>query len=115
MANAKSNSDRFRYAIIDTAPGAEGYWCDAISMQAVGAKSLFFSIRGGGDSSVPTVTIQFKTPETGSDWEDYTTSETLEPGARFLIEDWGAGVKWRAGVKNGDFLGAEEIRVGFDW
>lgn len=114
MANAKANGERYSYAVIDTAPGADGYWCDAVSMSSKNTRSLFFSIRGDDESSTSTISIQYKTPESGSAWQDYSTDETLAPGARFILEDWGAGVKWRAGVKNGDFAGGE-VRVGFDW
>ena len=110
MANSKSNSDRHAYATIDTAPGADGYWCDSVSPAKKNATPMWFSYGGGG---VATVTLQFQRPgDTG--WTDYTTDETLEDGAMFIMEAWGAGVKWRAGVKNGG-LSSGTNRIGFDW
>lgn len=111
MANTKLNGDRYRYISIDTAPGAAGEWCDAVGMAQVSAKALFFSYRGGGSA---TVTLQFRTPETGSAWTDYSTDETIENGSRYILDDHGAGVKWRAGVKQGG-LASGTVIVGFDW
>ena len=110
MANSKSNGDRYSYATIDTAPGADGYWCDSVSMSKKNAGCLFFSYGGGG---VATVTLQFqRQDDTG--WTDYLTDETLTDGARLILDDHGAGVKWRAGVKNGG-LSSGTNRIGFDW
>ena len=109
-------SDRYRYAIIDEAPGSGGFWCEPVSMTQVNAKALFFSRRGTG---VATVTLQYRTPETGSVWQDYTTSETLSNGVRFRIDDFGAGVKWRAGIKEdtsaSNTYTSGTIRLGLDW
>ena len=111
MANAKLNKRRSSYASIDTAPGADGYWCDSVSMVFVDADELFLSVSGGGSA---TVTTQYKLPHTGAIWTDYTTDETLETGARFRLDDHGAGVKWRVGVKL-DGYSSGTIIVGFDW
>ena len=111
MANSKSNSDRYRYALIDTAPGADGYWSDTVSPSKVNASALFFSYRGTGYA---TVTLQFKTAETGSAWQDYETDCTLEQGRRYMIRDYATGVKWRAGVKVGNLISGS-IRIGLDW
>jgi hypothetical protein len=110
MANSKSNGDRYAYATIDTAPGADGYWSDAVSMTNKNTKAIFFSQRGGGSA---TVTIQFKCP-TDTDWTDLSTTETIEDGVRFRVDDFGAGVKWRAGVKE-DAYSSGDVTVGFDW
>jgi hypothetical protein len=111
MANSKLNGERYRYASIDTAPGADGYWSDAVSMSSVNAGALFFSRSGAG---VGTVTIQYKLPHTGSAWTDYDDPVTLTDGVRCRLDDTGAGVKWRAGVKNGNYT-SDTIIVGFDW
>lgn len=111
MANTKLNGDRYRYASIDTAPGADGYWSDAISMSSVRVDALFASVSGGGSA---TVTLQYKLPHTGAAWTDYLTTETLTNGARVKLNDYGAGVKWRMGVKNGN-LASDTVIVGFDW
>ena len=111
MANQKLNGPRYSYASIDTAPGADGYWSDSVSMSKANANELFASISGGG---VATVTLQYMLPHSGAAWTDYTTSETLESGGRFRMDDHGAGVKWRIGVKNGNYT-SDTIIVGFDW
>ena len=111
MANSKLNGERYRYASIDTAPGADGYWSDAVSMSSVNAGALFFSRSGAG---IGTVTIQYKLPHTGSAWTDYDSPISLTDGVRCRLDDMGAGVKWRAGVKNGNYT-SDTIIVGFDW
>lgn len=111
MANSKLNGPRYAYASIDTAPGADGYWSDSVSMSQKNTDVLFFSRSGGG---LGTVTIQFKLPHTGSVWQDYYTTESLVDGARLRVADQGAGVKWRAGIKNAAYT-SETIIVGFDW
>jgi len=111
MANSQLNGERYAYASIDTAPGAAGYWSKPVALSQVNANALFFSRSGGG---VGTVTIQFKLPHTGSTWQDYYTTESLVDGARLRVADQGAGVKWRAGVKNAAYTSGT-IVVGFDW
>lgn len=110
MANSQTNGPRSAYATIDTAPGASGYWCASVSMSNHKIDKMFWSRRGGGTA---TVTIQFKCPG-DSDWTDFTTSEDLADGERFRLDDEAAGVKWRTGVKNGDYTSGDII-VGFDW
>jgi len=109
--NAKLNGPRYKYASIDTAPGADGYWSDAVSMSAVNANKLQFSRSGGG---VGTVLIQYKLPHTGAAWVDYDSPISLVDGVRCVVDDSGAGVKWRAGVKE-TFYTSGTIIVGFDW
>lgn len=111
MANSKLNGPRYKYASIDAAPGADGYWSDTVSMVYESTDELFLNVSGGG---VATVTIQYKLPHTGAIWTDYVTTETLETGARFRLDDHGAGVKWRVGVKNGNHT-SDTIIVGLDW
>ena len=116
MANQKANGSRYSYASIDTAPGTDGYWCDSVSMSAKKTDALFFSQREDG---VGVVTLQFKTPEAGSEWTDYATTLTFEEGARFRIDDMAAGVKWRAGIKEDTSADptytSGTIIVGLDW
>ena len=111
MANSKLNGPRYKYASIDTAPSVGGYWSDSVSMVSENTNELFFSISGGGAG---TVTIQYKLPHTAAAWTDYTTIETLETGARFRLDDHGAGVKWHAGIKLAGYSSGTVI-VGFDW
>ena len=118
MANSKLNGDRYAYASIDTAPGAAGYWCDSVSMAHRNANELFASVSGGG---LGTVVLQYKLPHTGSAWLDYNTTETLTSGARFRLDDHGAGVKWRFGMKEDSSAVPLTVAlsgtlvVGFDW
>lgn len=118
MANTKLNGTRYAYASIDTAPGAAGYWCDSVSMSHRNANELFASVSGGGLGSV---TMQYKLDHAGADWVDYTTDETLTSGARFRLDDHGAGVKWRMGMKEDSSAVPLAVAlsgtliVGFDW
>ena len=118
MANSQLTGVRSVYASINAAPGADGYWAEAkvSQMLKAHAEELFVSVSGGG---VATVSLQFKLPHTGAAWTDYTTDETLESGARFRLDDHGAGVKWRMGVKEDTSADptytSGTIIVGFDW
>lgn len=111
MANSQNGNDRYSYAVVDTAPGADGYWCGIVSMNFKGVQELFWSRSGGG---VGTVTIQFLLPYEGATWQDLTTSENLVDGERFKLDGQGAGVKWRTGIKNAAYTSGTVI-VGFDW
>lgn len=118
MANSKLNGPRYAYASIDTTPASGGYWSDSVSMSQKNTDVLFFSRSGGGLGSV---TIQFKLPHAGSVWQDYLTTETLTDGARLRVADQGAGVKWRAGIKEDTSALPLTVAVsgttivGFDW
>ena len=111
MANTQLNGPRYEYVSIDEAPGADGDWCKSVSMTGKKAEELFASVSGGGSA---TVTMQYKLPHDGAAYVDYTTGETLESGARFRLDDHGAGVKWRVGVKQGNYSSGTVI-VGLDW
>ena len=111
MANSVTSGDRHSFATIDTAPGASGYWTASVSMSNKNARALFFSRKGGG---VGTVTLQFKTAETGAVWQDFTANLSLLNGVRYMIDDSASGVSWRAGVKNGNYSSGDII-VGLDW
>ena len=89
MANEKLNGTRHKYVSIDTAPGTDGEWSDPVSSvreETVKAKNIYFTRYGGGSA---TVTIQFKPAAFGSPWTDYLTDETLDDGARLLLDDPG--------------------------
>jgi hypothetical protein len=111
MANQQLKGPRYKYASVDTAPGADGYWSEPVGLSQERAPALFANVAGGGSA---TVTMQYKLPYSGSAWTDYTTDETLESGGRFRLDDMGGGVKWRMGVKNGDYTSGTVV-VGFDW
>ena len=111
MANSKLNKERSAYASIDTAPGADGYWSDSVSMTSKNTKALFFSQSGGGEG---TVSLQYQLNHTAAAWTDYVTTETFEDGVRFRLDDFAAGVKWRAGIKNAGYTSGTVV-CGFDW
>ena len=113
MANVQypGTLKHFEHALIDTAPGASGFWCQSVSMSRANASRLICSRRGGGAG---TVSIQYQTAETGATWQDYVGDLEVVDGNRLLIEDHAAGVKWRIGVKQGDYISGD-IRVGIDW
>ena len=111
MANQQLKGPRYKYASIDTAPGAAGYWSEPVSLSQERVTAIFFTRSGAG---VGTVHLQYKLPHTGSTWQDYYTTESLVDGARLKVADQGAGVKWRAGVKNGNYTSGTII-TGYDW
>ena len=126
MANAITQSGEYReYARIDTAPGAGGYWTNAVSISDLktgkSIKRIFFSIReeqadpGSIDDSDVTVTLQFRCTDNDR-WTDYVflDGSTLAIGNRLKIDDDGAAAEWRAGVKEGDYTSGS-VLVGFDW
>ncbi len=111
MANTEYNGPHFKHVLIDTAPGASGVWCQSVSMSKVNATRLIASRRGGG---LGEVSIQFYTGEAGAAWQDYVGDLDIVDGNRLLIEDHAAGVKWRIGVKQNNYISGN-IRVGIDW
>jgi hypothetical protein len=126
MANSKSSGNNYEYATVDTNPGASGYWTNEVSIRHLQKTtkrgSIFFSIREyeadssqASDTSVATVKLQFKC-EGDLGWQDYklVSGVALEAGHRITINDTGAGVRWRAGVKDGGFTSGKVI-FGFDW
>lgn len=111
MSNGKLNGPRYKYASIDTAPAAGGYWSDSVSMSSNNTLELFFSRTGGGSA---TIGLQYKLPHANAAWVDYEGDVSLDDGVRCIIDDHGAGVKWRAGVAEGGYSSGSVI-VGFDW
>ena len=115
MANLRSTGPGKEYATVDTAPGADGYWTNPVSMRAKGVgNQLFFSIRDGGGSAAwaATLTLQFKC-DGDDDWTPYNTYTNTDI-PRQLIEGQGKGVLWRLGVKS-THLTAGVVTFGFDW
>ncbi len=120
MANTKISrtpNELLEYAVIDTAPDAAGFFTNELDIRKEEVKRVFFSIREtvAGATSVMTVVLQFKCA--GSDvWQDYNFKDgtAWKAGDRVVIEDDGAGVLWRAGVKyEGRTSGS--LTLGFDW
>ena len=130
MANSKNSDVHYEYATIDTQPaGAElGFWTNEVclrdKMKVGHAKDkMWFSIReseadsseDASDTSSMTVSLQFKCDEDAG-WQTFEPLDgsDLATGNRLIIEDTGAYVKWRAGVKDGDFTSGTAT-FGFDW
>jgi len=129
MANSKNSGVRKAYATVDTAPsGSElGYWTDEVCLrdkikEGLAKDKMFFSIRNeeadsseASDTSSITISLQFQcSGDLG--WQDYVdlALSELAVGNRLEISDTGAGVKWRAGVKDGNYTSGS-ITFGFDW
>ena len=113
MTNSRTDAEYRQEVVVDTAPGAAGYFTNAINPRQLGKKlgthEVYFSIRG--DEGVMTVTLQFlRNDET--DWEDYATYDN--PGAVVTLPEKRAGFRWRAGVKFGDFTSGE-FTIGFNF
>ena len=112
MANTQDNDKVYsRDATINVAPGAGGFWTQKVSPRERKVNRLYASVRETGASALftATVTLQFQMP--GDDeWSDY---ETYTAETRKIIED-DAHVKWRIGVKQGDYTEGE-LTVGIDW
>ncbi|MFW6327201.1 MAG: hypothetical protein ACOC2F_02725 [Bacteroidota bacterium] len=110
MANSKQTKGSYRQIIVDTDPGANGYWCEPVQTNKEGADYLFFAMEdSGGDA---TVTIQFKQP--GGAWTDLSHSETIEDGAAFVFDTGSAPLSWRIGVKDNN-QGTGTVRAGLYW
>jgi hypothetical protein len=114
MANSRSTGSYKEYATVNTAPGASGYFTNSINPRQIedkkGGRDVFFSVRDSGTAANMVITIQFK-HETDSDWTDYGNTAAVQ---RQVLEDKGAGIFWRAGVKDGDYTDGS-LTFGFDW
>jgi len=129
MANSRSSGVYKEYATVNTIPSGTdlGYWTNEVCLRdkqkdGLVKTRMYFSIREAeADSSdadvdsTTTVTLQFKCDgDTG--WQDYVPLDgsSLAMGNRLIIADTGAAVRWRAGVKDGDFASGS-VTFGFDW
>jgi len=128
MANSKSSGSFKEYATVNTAPsGSElGYWTNEVCLRDLRNSEkinrMYFSIReseadssAASDTSSMTVTLQFKC-EGDAGWQDYVPLDgsALAVGNRLIIEDTGAAVRWRAGVKLENYTSGS-LTFGFDW
>jgi hypothetical protein len=119
MSNSqRSNPDYCEYATVDTAPNEAGYWTNPVYPRKNKTRKLFFSIRETTDDSSPsvmTVKLQFKCPhDTG--WQDHLNEGSdWEIGTRVLVEEFGEGVEWRAGVPDFSAYTSGSLTFGFDW
>ena len=127
MANSKSSGAFKEYATVNVAPTELGYFTNEVCLRdkvndGLAKEKMYFSIReseadssAASDTSTMTVTLQFKCAGDAG-WQDYVPLDGSEfaVGNRVVIEDTGADVRWRAGVKDGEFTGGELV-FGFDW
>lgn len=123
MANTVIDNNDKQYVVIDSTPPVGGFWTNIVAQRRSGLyKSnilkMFFSVREYEDSpavgSVITPILQFKC-EGDNGWTDYNNNGTaFVVGDRLLIDSNAAGVKWRAGVKEGGYTSGSMI-LGFDW
>ena len=125
----RSSGEFKEYATVDEMPSGStlGYWTNVVSIRELAKlhkiNKIFFSIReqvedssGFSGMAIMTVSLQFKC-DGDLGWQDYRhlDGSSLAAGNRFAIEDLGAGVQWRAGVKDGDFYTSGSLTFGFDW
>lgn len=118
MANSRISQIGKELVIIDSAPGADGYWTNPVSMRKRGDLSLekmFFSVRNKTSTpSTAVPTLQFKGSEE-SVWTDYNNDgNAFVVGDNKLIENNAMDISWRAGVKSGNFAGGAVV-LGFNW
>ena len=125
MANSRSSGDNYEYATVDTLPTSAGYFTKSIDARHKLKRNdkLFFSIREAAAdvSAAPsalssvTVVLQFMCPG-DSAWSDFVPLDgsSFAIGNRVEIEDRGAGVQWRAGVRSDEYTSGS-VRFGFDW
>ena len=106
MANRRTRDTTYRGASIDTAPGAAGYWTEAVKAHSHHVGKLYMSIRG---TFVGTVTLQFR-PKGDTSWTAYDTYTEV---TRQIIEDY-TETEWRVGVASGDYTSGT-IRIGIDY
>jgi hypothetical protein len=110
MANSVETKGSYTQIVVDSDPGASGFWSASVPTSNVKADYLFAVIDdSGGDG---TVTIQRKQP--GGSWVDLSHSETIENGTAFVIDTGSASMSWRIGVKD-DNQGSGTIRAGLYW
>jgi len=107
MANRKANGNTYKGVIIDTAPGASGYYTDSVTASEHRVGKLFLSF---GNIGTTTVTLQFKPAEETS-WRDYSTY-TSDDDPRQIIEDY-TNCQYRAGVASGDY--GSPVRISIDY
>ena len=125
MANSQSSGNNYEYAVVDTKPTSAGYFTKVVDARHILKRNdkLFFSIResnadmSAAPSALSTITVvlQFICPGDAA-WTDYIdlAGSTLAIGNRVQLDDNGAGVLWRAGVRDDEYTSGS-VTFGFDW
>jgi len=108
MANRKLKGNTFRGVYVDSAPGASGYFSDAVSASEHRVGKLFISFGNIGSN---TVTLQFK-PAGESSWRTYKEF-TSDDDPRQIIEDY-SNCQYRIGIAQGDFSTAINLTIDFN-
>ena len=107
MANRKVSGNTYKGAVIDTAPGASGYFSDAVNASQHHVGKLYYSVVGIFNA---TVTLQFKLKNDPT-WTDY--GDPITDTDRQIIEDY-SDTEWRIGVKSTDYTSGS-VRVRIDY
>jgi hypothetical protein len=111
MANRKTNGKDYKGIIVDTAPGAGGYWTDPVSGK--GEKGAMYLMISGIFSA--TAVLQFQDVHgTWTNWADEALGVTsFTDTTKQVIEDH-SDTLWRAGVPSGGFIsGAVRITINY--
>jgi hypothetical protein len=126
--SSKSSGEFKEYATVDEQPSGVtfGYWTNTVSLRELAKlhkiTKMYFSIReavedssGFSGMAVMNVALQFKC-DGDLGWQDYKPLDgsSLAVGNRFAIDDLGASVQWRAGVKDEEYTSGS-LTFGFDW
>jgi len=118
MANSRdSSSVNHEYATVDSAPSSSGYFTNAVYPRKNKINKLFFSIRESvdGATSAITISLQFKCSNDAA-WQDcLNNGSAWATGDRVIIDEFGEGVAWRAGVKNAAAYTSGSLTFGFEW
>lgn len=106
MANRKISGRTYKGAVIDTAPGAAGYWSDGVRATDHKVGKLILSMTG---IFAGTIVIQCR-PDGEPGWKTYTTF-TDEDECRQIIEDY-TNCQWRVGIASGGLTsGTARLRI----
>ena len=106
MANRRTSGNTYKGAIIDTAPGAAGFWSVGVKASDHKVGAMILAITG---IFAGTVTLQFR-PLGDPGWTAYDTYTDHE---REIIEDY-TNCEWRIGVASGGFTsGAVRVRIDY--
>jgi hypothetical protein len=105
MANRRTTGNTFKGAIIDTAPGAAGFWSVGVKASDHKVGNMILSISG---IFAGTVVLQFR-PIGEPGWTNYDTTYTDR--TRQIIEDY-TNCEWRIGMASGGYTsGAVRLRI----
>ena len=95
MANRRARGNTYEGVIIDTAPGAGGYYCTAVKAKDKKVHALIMDISG---IWAGTVTLQYRAKDNVA-WAVY---DTYTASARNIVEDY-TDCEWRIGVASGGY------------